>query len=173
MSSIANRVASALILTLFMSTAAIAAANPKVGEWFTKYSDIRHRAQMTPQEKEKSGQLMAMGVLGSDADKAASQALLKKMVERYTRALSEMDALTPLPETKKLHLGYKQYFGDARSIFSDYLKVQDNLFATDSNGNAIMGQMPQRKSALEALDVANKELDGQLRKKYGIPAYPY
>jgi hypothetical protein len=156
-----------------MGAAAMAAGNPKVTDWFTKYSEIRHRAQMTPAEKEKSGQMMVQGVLGSDEDKAASQALLKKMVERYTKALSEMDALTPPAETKKLHLGYKQYFGDARSIFSDYLKVQGNLFATDSNGNSIMGQIQQRKAALEALDVTNKDLDAQLRKKYSIPAYPY
>lgn len=167
-----NRFAAALMLTLMLAGAALA-ANPKVTDWFCKYTEIRHRAQMSPQEKEKSGQLMMQGVIGAEEDKAAADVLLKKMVDRYTKALAEMDALTTPPETKKLHVGYKQYFTDARSIFSDYLKVQRNLFATDANGNAIMGGLPQRKAALEALDASNKELDAQLRKKYGVPAYPY
>ena len=158
-----------------------ASAKPmKVADWFNQYNEIRHRAQMSPQEKEKSGQLLTQGMLSSvfkgpeaDADKAASEALLKKMVDRYSKALAEMDALNPPAETKKLHLGYRQYFSDARSIFSDYLKVQGNLFATDESGNSIMGQLTQRKAALEQLDTTNKELDSKLRTKLGVPAYPY
>jgi hypothetical protein len=173
------RFVAAFILTIFLAGAA-SAANPKVADWFSKYSEIRHRAQMSPQEKEKSGQLMTQGLMSSvfqgpnaEADKEASQALLKKMVDRYTKAMTEMDALPAPAETKKLHLGYKQYFTDAKSIFSDYLKVQGNLFATDSNGNSILGQMTQRKAALETLDAANKDLDAKLRQKFSIPAYPW
>jgi hypothetical protein len=152
----------------------------KVAEWFQKYDQIRRQAQMSPQEKERSGKLLTQGMVGSifksaetEGDRQAADALLKKMVALYTKAEAEMDQLAQLPETKKLHQGYKQYFNDAGCLFSDYLKIQGNLFATDSNGNSIIGQLQQRKAALEALDVANKELDARTREKFNIAPYAY
>jgi hypothetical protein len=195
MVSMSIKMAAAIMLTLSLGLATFAqaanqAAPPaaaakgakmsQVAEWFGKYNEIRHKAQMSPQEKEHSGRLMTAGIAASvfkgpdaDADKAASQALLKKMVDRYTVAMAEMDALKPPAETKNLHLGYRQYFQNARALFSDYLKIQDNLFATDKDGNSILGQLQQRKSALETLDAGNKDLDAKLRAKYSIAAYPY
>lgn len=152
----------------------------KVAEWFQKYDQVRRRAQMSPQEKERSGRLLTQGLAASvfksadsEQDRLASEALLKKMVDRYVKAQADMDALTPPNETKKLHQGYTQYFRDAGSLFSDYLKIQGNLFATDSSGNSILGQLQARKAALEQLDVTNKDLDGKLREKFGIPPYAY
>lgn len=170
--------AAALLIGAFGSAAL--ADNAKVSDWFGKYNEIRHRAQMTPDEKERSGRLLTQGMMASvfhapedSGDKQASAALLKKMVDRYTKAASEMDQLAAPPETKKLHLGYRQYFQNARGVFSDYLKIQGNLFATDASGNSIIGKLQERKSALEALDASNKELDAQLRAKYHIAPYPY
>lgn len=152
----------------------------KVAEWFQQYNEIRHRAQMSPQEKETSGRLLTQGLAASvfksadsEKDKANANALLKRMVDRYNKAQAEMDALQPIGETKKLYMGYKQYFHDAGSLFSDYLKINGNLFATDSSGNALLPQLQQRKAALEQLDVVNKELDAKLRDKYNISPYPY
>jgi hypothetical protein len=156
------------------------ADNAKVSEWFAKYNEVRHRAQMTPEEKERSGRLLTQGMVASvfhapddSGDKQASAALLKKMVDRYSKAIHEMDQLPAPAETKKLHLGYRQYFTNARGVFSDYLKIQGNLFATDASGNSIVGQLQERKSALEALDASNKDLDAKLRAKYHIAPYPY
>lgn len=195
MVSMSIKMAAAIMLTLSLGLAGFAQAADqaaprsapakgakanKVAEWFQKYNEIRHRAQMSPQEKEHSGRLMTAGLAASvfrgpeaDADKAASEALLKKMVARYTTAMAEMDALAAPAETKKLHLGYRQYFENARGLFSDYLKIQGNLFATDKDGNSIIGQLQQRKTALETLDAANKDLDAKLRTKYNIAPYPY
>lgn len=152
----------------------------KVAEWFQQYNEIRHRAQMSPQEKERSGRLLTQGLAASvfksadsEQDKAAAQALLKRMVDRYNKAQSEIDALQSINETKKLQIGYKQYFHDAGSLFSDYLKINGNLFATDESGNALLPQLQARKTALEQLDVTNKDLDAKLRDKYNIGPYPY
>ena len=159
---------------------AVLADNAKVTQWFAKYNEVRHRAQMTPEEKERSGRLLTQGMVASvfhapedSGDKEASAALLRKMVDRYSKAIHEMDQLPAPSETKKLHLGYRQYFTNARGMFSDYLKIQGNLFATDAGGNSILGQLQERKSALESLDASNKELDARLRAKYHIAPYPY
>lgn len=160
--------------------AAKAQKGTKVAEWFSKYDLIRKRAQMSPAEKESSGRLLTQGIAASvfktadsEQDQQAAKNLLKKMVDRYTKAQAEIDALQPISETKKLQQGYKKYFCDAQNLFADYLKIQGNLFATDASGNSILGQLQQRKGALEALDVVNKDLDAKLRDKYSIAAFPY
>lgn len=152
----------------------------KVCDWFQKYDNIRHEAQMSPQEKERSQTLLTQGMAasifkssGGDQDKAAAAALLHRMVDRYRRASQELSQVGELPETRKLQRGYELYFRTAGDLFSDYLKVQNNLFATDSNGNSIVGQMQQRKADLEALDAANKELDSRVRSKFHVAPYAW
>lgn len=152
----------------------------KVAEWFSSYDRVRRKAQMSPQEKEKSGRLLSQGLAASvfktadsEQEQLAASNLLRSMVDRYNKAQAEMGLLPQLGETKKLQQGYLQYFLDASSLFGDYLKIQGNLFATDSSGNSILGQLQQRKAALESLDVANKDLDAKLRTKFKISPYAY
>jgi hypothetical protein len=152
----------------------------RVDDWFKRYDQIRHDAQMTDAERERSRRLMgesfaAAFVQSPQAaqDKAAASALLQKMVDRYHKAVAQLAQLAPIPETKKLQSGYNQYFQSAACLFGDYLRVQNNLFATDANGNGLLGQLQQRKSDLETLDAANKDLDSKLRAKYGIAPYPW
>jgi exonuclease VII large subunit len=152
----------------------------KVADWFQKYDSIRHEAQMSAQEKERSQTLLTQGLTASifksaqaDQDKAAASALLRRMVDRYRRASLQLAQVGEISETRKLQRGYAQYFRTAGDLFSDYLKVQNNLFATDGNGNSIVGQMQQRKADLEALDAANKDLDARVRAKYHIAPYAF
>jgi hypothetical protein len=167
-------------LALIVAGNQCALAQDKVADWFQKYDNIRHQAQMSPQEKERSQTLLTSGMAASlfkseqgEKDKAAASALLRKMVDRYRKASSQIADLPEIAETRKLQRGYQQYFRNAGDLFSDYLKVQNNLFATDSNGNALAGQLQARKADLESLDVSNKDLDGKLRSKYKIAPYAW
>jgi hypothetical protein len=152
----------------------------KVADWFKRYDQIRHEAQMSDAERDRSRSLMMEGLMAnfsgstqSSAEKEAGSALLRKMVDRYRKASSQMAALPKVSETKKLSDGYAQYFRNAGGLFADYLKMQSDLFAKDSSGNTLLSGMAGRKAALESLDAANKELDGKLRAKYGIPPYAW
>ena len=152
----------------------------RVGDWFQRYDQIRHEAQMSESERERSRVLMTNSIAASfmqsasgDQDKAAASSLLRKMVERYRRAISQISDLPSIPETKTLQQGYTQYFRNAGDLFGDYLKVQNSILATDANGNPILGQLQQRKSDLETLDGANKELDAKLRQKFKIGPYAF
>lgn len=175
--------AAALLLvvsTLWIPLTAASAANPKVAAWFTQYDNIRREAQMSDVERERSRALMAQGMMANFnsspeavQEKQAAASLLSKMVQRYTKASAEMAALPHLGETRKLHEGYSRYFENARSLFADYLKIQGNFMARDAGGNPILGSLAQRKSDLETLDAANKDLDARLRDKFGIAPYAY
>ena len=150
-----------------------------VSSWFAQYDDVRHQAQMSQAEKERSQALMAAGLTScfgsgqAPQDKALVSLLLRRMVERYDRASTQMSALPKIAETRKLNDGYGQYFQQASGLFSDYLKVQNNLFATDASGNSLVGQLSQRKADLEALDAANKQMDARLRQKYNVAPYAF
>jgi hypothetical protein len=135
---------------------------------------------MSDAERERSRSLLTQGMAasilqsaGAAQDKAAAKALLNRMVGRYQKASSQIGELRAIPETKKLQEGYSRYFQTAEGLFSDYLKVQDNLFATDASGNGIVAGLAQRKADLESLDAANKELDAKLRAKYNVAPYAY
>jgi hypothetical protein len=168
--------------SLFGTQAALAKSDKqsKVSDWFQQYDQIRRQAQMSDSERERSRGLMAQGMAASfmqsanaAQDKAAASALLRRMVQRYQLASSQMSTLPRIPETKKLYDAYTQYFQEAGALFSDYLRVQNNLFATDGAGKGLVGQLAQRKSDLEMLDAANKDLDARLRDKFGVAAYAY
>jgi hypothetical protein len=173
-------VVSSLFLMVVAATPQSAFSADKVCDWFAKYDTIRHQAQMSPQEKERSSTLLTQGMTANlfkseqgERDKVAASALLRKMVDRYRLAATQMQQLPEIGETKKLQRGYLQYFKNAGDLFSDYLKIQGNLFATDGNGNSIVGQLQQRKGDLETLDVANKDLDGKLRTKFKVAPYAW
>lgn len=147
-----------------------------IRQWFKNYDLVRRQAQMSPQERRQADTMLSKGMslLAPGPEKTSSQQLLTKLVVKYNRACQQLEHLPLLPQTEQLHRGYHQYFSSAKNLFTDYLRVQNNLFAVDSRtGNPIAGQLMERKASLEALDQQNKYLDEQLRQKFGIPPYQY
>lgn len=147
----------------------------QVFQWFIQYDEVRRRAQMNPIERQQADGLLARGfsLFMPGQDKMAAKQLLTNLVNKYQGATQSMKALHVLPETKQLQLAYYQYFESAMNLFADYLRVQDNIFAVDSSGQAIAKQLLQRKIALEQLEYNCKLLDTQMRQHYGIAAYQY
>lgn len=157
----------------------IGRGGPYIMDWFQRYDQVRRQAQMSPAEKQRADGLMSKGMSGLGAmlagdEKAATQNLLTKLVNKYQAASEQMKGLPLYPETERLHRGYYQYFSDARRLFSDYLKVQSNLFAMDEEtGKPVASLLMARKQNLEQLDMNNKALDDQLRQQFNIPPYRY
>jgi hypothetical protein len=147
----------------------------QVFHWFIQYDEVRRRAQMNPIERQQADGLLARGfsLFMPGQDKVAAKQLLTNLVNKYQGATQSIKALHVLPETKQLQLAYYQYFESAMNLFADYLRVQDNIFAVDSTGQAIAKQLLQRKLALEQLEHNCKMLDTQMRQHYGIGAYQY
>lgn len=147
----------------------------QVYHWFLQYDEIRRRAQMNPIERQQADGLLARGfsILMPGQDKIAAKQLLTNLVSKYHNATQAIKALPVIPETKQLQLAYYQYFETAMNLFADYLKVQDNIFAVDSTGQAIAKQLLQRKMGLEGLEQSCKNLDGQVRQHFGVAAYQY
>jgi hypothetical protein len=147
-----------------------------LAKWFLAYDNIRRQAQMNPQEKQRADTLLSQGlsIVIPGQEKADSQALLSSLVNRYQVAAEAIKQLQYYPETGDLHKGYYQYFSDASQLFSDYLKVQDNLFAVDDQtGKPLASQLMDRKEKLEQLERRNKYLDTQLRNQLGMAPYQY
>lgn len=147
-----------------------------IQQWFVSYDQVRRAAQMNPQERQKADGLLSKGlsIIVPGEEKVATQALLTKLVNKYQMATDQMKRLPLYPETEKLHRGYYQYFNEARKLFSDYLKVQTNLFVVDEQtGKPLAGGLMLRKQNLEMLDQNNKALDEQLRNQFGIAPYQY
>lgn len=156
-----------------------AAASPqdqaRIGQWFAAYDQIRHAAQMSPQEKAYSDKLLSskLSMFIPGPEKVAAQNLLGQMVTRYDKASGALRGLQSLPQTLQLQKGYYQYFITARGLFNDYLKVQSNVLATDQAGNPIAASLLPRKMQLEQLEAGVKQLDGQLRSQYGVRPYAF
>ncbi|HEY9784081.1 MAG TPA: hypothetical protein V6D17_01680 [Candidatus Obscuribacterales bacterium] len=149
---------------------------PLIQQWFQKYDQVRRQAQMNPAERQKADNLLSKGlsIIVPGEEKVVTQNLLNKLVLRYQTAAEQMKLLPLYGETERLHRGYYQYFCDAGKLFSDYLKVQNNLFAVDeATGKPLASTLMQRKQSLEMLDQGNKALDEQLRNQFGIPPYQY
>ncbi len=147
-----------------------------IKNWFNSYDQIRRQAQLSPSERQKADEIMGKGlsIFMPGADKALAQNLLADLVKRYDTAVQEISKLQVIPATEQLHRAYCQYFVDARRLFSDYLKLQDDLLATDPNtGQPVASGLVERKENLASLDQNNKLLDERLRQQYGIPAYQY
>lgn len=144
-------------------------------DWFSRYDQIRRKAQLDPRSKEQANALLSKGlaIIVPGDDRKATQKLLADLVTRYGAAAEELKQLPLYPETEKLHRGYYQYFSDARSLFSDYMAVQNNLLVPDAHGNPIAKSLMPRKQNLELLDQNNKNYDEFLRRQLGIEAYAY
>lgn len=153
-----------------------ATAVPLLRGWFDHYDKVRRQAQMTPAERNRADNLLSNGlavfVPGPEKDQA--QKLLRGLVAKYQVAVNDMKMMPLYPETEQLHRGYYQYFNDARALFGDYLRVQDNLMVKDERtGKSLMSELMQRKANLEVLEHQIKDLDQNLRGQLGIPAYHY
>ena len=156
----------------------IAQANPidLIRSWFHDYDQIRHQAQMAPAERQQADQILGRGLslFMPGPDKSVARNLLIDLVKRYQVAGQQMGNLRIIPPTEQLHRGYYQYFLDAEHLFSDYLKLQDDLLAVDpTTGQPVASGLVDRKLELQHLDENNKLLDQQLRLQYGIPPYQY
>jgi len=156
--------------------ARVQSSSARVGQWFTRFDQIRRQAQMTPGERKQADQLLSRGmsVLMPGPEKVEARNILTALVSKYNNATNQMKQLPMIPETKELHRGYYQYFNNARMLFSDYLRVQDNLFVSDpQTGKPLAGQLMERKSLLEGLNKQIKDLDSDLRSRHNVPAYKY
>ena len=148
--------------------------NPQqLRSWFSAYDMVRKQAQMSPSEKERADNLLSQGlsVFVPGPNKIQAQKLLTGLVDKYQVAINKMKAMPLYPETEKLHRGYYQYFSDAKTLFSDYLRVQDNLMVKDEHGKGIMPQLMARKANLESLEMQVKQLDSDLRGQYSIAPF--
>ncbi len=147
-----------------------------IRSWFMQYDQIRRTAQMSPAERQQADQVLSRGLalFMPGQDKTLGQSLLTDLVRRYQIACQQLSTLQLIPATEQLHRGYYQYFCDARRLFSDYLKLQEDLLAVDpATGQPLASGLIERKQNLELLDQNNKALDQQLRTQYGIPPYRY
>jgi hypothetical protein len=131
-----------------------------VTDWFAAYDQIRRDAEMTMGDK------MQARSLSANKPSKKNSALASRMLKKYTIALSAMNDLQTLPETKALHEGYTEYFSQARELFSDFLDEQERV--PFSNQGLIAA-----KKKLEELDAKNKALDKELRQKYDIPKHKH
>lgn len=151
-------------------------SSQQLRQWFSAYDMVRKQAQMSPIEKDRADNLLSQGlsVFVPGPNKMQAQKLLTGLVDKYQVAINKMKAMPLYPETEKLHRGYYQYFSDARVLFSDYLKVQNEPFAKDPNtGERLIGQIVRRKQSLAELEANVKNLDQGLRNRFGIKAYQY
>ncbi|HEY9790552.1 MAG TPA: hypothetical protein V6D22_09155 [Candidatus Obscuribacterales bacterium] len=147
-----------------------------VAQWFHSYDQIRHQAQMSPAERQRADALLSRGLsmLMPGDEKIATKNLLTSMVLRYQKACQQLKALPQLNQTTALHHAYYNYFATAGQLFSDYLRVQDNLLTTDAaTGQPLATSLIQRKQMLEAFEHECKQMDTQTRGQYGIAAYPW
>ena len=148
----------------------------RIGQWFSQYDQIRRQAQMSPQERQQADYFLSKitAVFVPGQEKLEAKDLLTRMVSRYRQASVTIKQLPLIPETEQLQRGYYKYFVTAGNLFIDYLKVQNNLLATDpQTGQPLAAQLMQRKQALEELNQSIQGLDQQTRNRYGIPPYRY
>ncbi|HEY9730454.1 MAG TPA: hypothetical protein V6C89_00990 [Drouetiella sp.] len=159
---------------------ALASGNAPMGDnhvavWFSKYDAIRRAAQMTPQERQRADNLMSKGlsIVVPGPEKLVTGQLLTKLINKNRIAADQMKGLPLFKETEQLHRGYYQYFTTAQGLFSDYLRVQNDILARDASGAMVATGLVGRKQALTSLDENNKMLDAQLRQEFNIPPYRY
>jgi hypothetical protein len=146
-----------------------------IRQWFDRYDNIRRQAQMNPADRKRADEVMSKGlaVIIPGDDKTAAQAFMRKLIQKDGAGAEQLKQLPLYPETENLHRGYYRYFTQAAKLFDDYITVQNNVFASDANGQPLAAGLPARKAALEELDNSNKALDAQLRQRFNIPAYSY
>lgn len=147
----------------------------RVTEWFSQYDDVRRNAQMSPDERAHADKLKdgKWKLVIPGFARIQARRLLKKMIDRYEAADLELSSLPPPSETEDLQEGYASFFREAKVVFADNLRLLSNPFAKDTDGKPLRKVLRKRKKELETHEKRVKELDAQLRKKYGIAPYRY
>jgi hypothetical protein len=146
-----------------------------VPQWFAAYDQIRRQAQMTPAERREADSLLSQGfsVLMPGEQKVEAERLLTLLVKRYSIATQQIRQLPVIAQTQNLQQGYYQYFATAQQLFSDYLKVENDIFAQTQAGTPLATELLNRKQALEQLNTSIQSLDAQLRAQLGVVPYHY
>jgi hypothetical protein len=146
-----------------------------IKDWFNKYDMVRRQAQMSPAERSKADDLLSHGlqVFVPGEEKILARTLLTNLVGKYDRACNQLKLLPLYPETGNLHREYFKYFTDAKNLFSDYLRVQNNLMVKDQQGNSVMAGLIQRKQNLEGTEEQAKATDSAVRNRFGIAPYHF
>jgi hypothetical protein len=144
-------------------------------DWFNKYDGVRHQAQMSPNERARADDLLSHGlqVFVPGPEKIQAGNLLRNLVSKYETACNQLKQLPFYPETSGLHRQYFKYFSDARNLFADYLRVQNNIMVKDQNGNTVMAGLMERKQSLEGTEQQAKSLDSDVRNRLGIAPYRF
>jgi hypothetical protein len=144
-----------------------------IRQWFASYDSVRKAAQMSPEERNRADGLLSKGlsVFVPGPEKMQAQKLLTGLVGKYQMAVEKLKQLPYYGETAQLHQAYFNYFSQAQGLFSDYLRVQDNIMAKDQNGRSIMADLMGRKAALEQLEAQCKAMDAAARAQFGIKAF--
>ena len=153
-----------------------ASQSMSIAQWFHNYDQIRHQAQMSPGERQRADALLSRGfsILMPGDEKEATRRLLESMVMRYQKACQQLRQLPQLSQTTTLHHAYYNYFATASQLFSDYVRVQDNLLTPDaSTGQPLATSLIQRKQNLEVVEHNCKQMDAQVRQQFGIAPYPW
>ena len=130
---------------------------------------------MTPQERAKADDLLSHGLqlFVPGEEKIVAHNLLTGLVSKYDTACNQLKALPFYPETSALHRQYFEYFKEAKDLFSDYLRVQNNLMVKDQQGKSVMAGLIERKANLENTEQQAKAMDNDTRNRFGIPPYRY
>ena len=157
-----------------MQSNAPATTDPaSIKQWFVSYDNVRKAAQMSPDERSRADGLLSKGlsVFVPGPEKLQAQKLLTNLVAKYQMAVEKLKQLPYYGETAQLHQAYFNYFSQAQGLFSDYLRVQDNIMAKDQNGRSIMADLMGRKASLEQLEAQCKSMDAAARAQFGIKAF--
>jgi len=147
-------------------TAQEQSSNESIAEWFKAYDQIRRNAELTLGEKLES---INLDLKAKPSKSSAS--LAKRMISKYSAALTTIKNLQPLPETAELQNGYVQYFSTALEFFDLYLGQPETVIGTDQCSLPSLNSLPELRENLERLDKINKGLDSVLRKKYALPKH--
>jgi hypothetical protein len=134
--------------------------------WFSSYDDIRHQAQMTPEEKKAMHKLMSEGENADASQKSQARVILNRMIERYSTAIGRMQNLPAVPETAQLQTAYLNYFKTGRDFFSKYLSD-----INDGKSVSIEESLKEGRAKLGIMDVGQKMLDRKLRRQNKIQPY--
>ncbi|MDZ4832821.1 MAG: hypothetical protein SGJ27_03375 [Candidatus Melainabacteria bacterium] len=128
---------------------------------------------MTEDERSRADKLMhrRMLVLIPGFGRISAQKLLTKLVSQYENALTRLENLPEISETKELQSTYEQYFQKAHSIFVDCKRLISHPLARTKDGIRLKESIKERKKQLSALELRAKQLDGDLRDHYHMDQF--
>lgn len=130
----------------------------QVEQWFDVYDRVRCEAELSGSEK------LQLIRIRRPSRSAALKAVIYRVAAKYERASASMAELQAPPEARELSEGYIRYFIHARKLLLEYVLDDQREGLSES-------VLVQEKKELRALDNANKILDENLRRRFGIPKH--